>query len=86
VGSAALVSAIFRGSFRTDVASSEDYLNSSKTEPPDVAPAARNSRPLWRDGYLALLRVVEFVFPTIARKLETDPGVRIGLPVFEATV
>jgi hypothetical protein len=24
--------------------------------------------------------------PTVARKLETDSGVRIGLPVFEATV
>jgi hypothetical protein len=32
------------------------------------------------------LRVVEFPFPTVARKLETDSGVRIGLPAIEATV
>ena len=30
------------------------------------------------------LCVVEFPFPTVARKLETDSGVRIGLPVLEA--
>jgi hypothetical protein len=34
----------------------------------------------------ASLRVVEFVFPTVARKLETDFGIRIGLFVIEATV
>jgi hypothetical protein len=30
--------------------------------------------------------VFEFVFPKVARQLITDSGVRIGLPVFEATV
>jgi hypothetical protein len=34
----------------------------------------------------ASLRLVVFVVPAVAHKLETDSGIRIGLPVFEPAV